>query len=219
MGYSGLSDDPLLISADVPGQGKVNKQGEAPSPGLETDDCLSVPSSSPTDPWQYDLATRSATVQFARQPKYQKTALERHMEEIFADWERCQEDGSSDGESDDNIDINTGSPSASDEGDDPRTEFRGTVCFTAHGGMLSGASESSARNCTGSGNETGISRDSSLGQASHSSQDSGDGGGVNFSGNLIANGDVNRREKASAKILPCPIKVCPGKESSMSELL
>jgi hypothetical protein len=213
------ADIPDCITAEV-----SSVQSEIPIPRSENTDCVSVPVDCPADSSQYGLPTSDMTAQVPQRSRSQQTALERRMNEILADWERCQEDSDSDSESNSDLDIHAGSPSASEASNDYRAEYSRDMCYTRRGDATpSGAPESSAMDGTGSGNRSRTSENSLLGQATQPLQEIGDGDSVDSSELLIADDQEHPKEEG-AKVMSCPMKDCTGedctgKDSTMSELL
>jgi hypothetical protein len=219
---SGTPEAPDDITTEAPVHKRASRQDEASIPESETGGSPSVPSdmTCPADPSQYSRCTPCTTEHSSQESPSQENALERRMNEIRADWARCQEDGSSDSESNNDLDIDARSSSASDASDDLRAEGGGTMCFTCHGDASpSGTPGSPATNKTNSANGSRTCKDGLLQRASQPLHELEGEDGFDSSEGLIANARPTRNEKASAKIIPCPVKDCSGKESSMSELL
>lgn len=210
---------PIYTSADRPTHVPAARQSESLDPGSEIGTCTSAPSNCPTDSSQYDQATSSETVHPELQPRSQENVLERRMDEILADWEKCQADESSNSDSDDGFDIDAGTPSTSHSSDDSQVGYSGETCFARHGDTPSPvATESSVMSGRGSGNDMRTSGNDLLGRSSRPSQPTENGDSMDFGESLIADDDKNRKEK-DAKVIPCPTKDCTGKERSISELL
>jgi hypothetical protein len=188
-------------------------RSETPVPRSEDGTCAPVPTGSFTDSSQRGLATSNTTTQ----PDLHDNSLERRMDEILDDWERCQEDGVSDSDSSNDFDSIAEECSISDVGVDPKAGLSREKCFTRHGDAPpSGASDSSMVNSKSSGSGLRISKDGLLGTASQSSQLTEDG---DDSESLMADSRLARNEKSSGKVLPCPIEGCRGKDPCISELL
>jgi hypothetical protein len=191
----------------------LSMRSETPVPRSEDGTCASVPTGSLTDSSQRGLATSNTTTQ----PDLHDDYLERRMDEILDDWERCQEDGVSDSDSSNDFDSIAEECSISDVGVDPKAGLSREKCFTRHGDAPpSGASDSSMVNSKSSGSGLRISKDGLLGTASQSSQLTEDG---DDSESLMADSRLARNEKSSGKVLPCPIEGCRGKDPCISELL
>ena len=168
------------------------------------------------DPPPYSPATPIQTAQFSPQSDFHGDALQRRMGKILDDWERCQENSSSESDSNNDSAIDAANSPASDARDDSQAECSGEYIITCHGDApRSGASESSTINCRGSRDALQISRNSLLGQAGQSTQATEDDDNVCIGEGQIADDQDDRK----AKLIPCPIKDCPGKEPSISKLL
>ena len=206
---------PDRTSSDHPTHMPAFRQSRNHSPGSETGGGNPAPNDLSTDLLQNDRATVSKTARPGLQSPSQENVLGRRMEEILVDWENRHENDVSNSGSDDILDINAESPFASEASDDSQAEYSGEMCFTRHGNAPpSGPSNSSAIHCGGMGETSQTSGNSSLGRESQATQTTEDSQSMCLGEGLIVDGDERK-----AKVIPCPIEDCPGKESSISELL
>jgi hypothetical protein len=197
-------------------------QGDAAYPESRTDDRTPVSNNPLTDSSRHEPLTPDVSDMPMEASPSQRNALERRMEEIFADWGRCQEGGISDSDSEDYFDTNAGSPSDSDASNG--YEYSGNMCFIRHGDApSSGAPASLAMGGIGGGYGSRVGRNSLSGRSTQSLQEIEDGGSMDSGECLIAD-DQEYPKEEGAKVMICPMKDCTGKDctgkdSVMSELL